>query len=285
MGYYDLKALNLIAQGGEADIYDVGGDKILRVPRKINEKLLEKDKILYSILERHQINVPKIYEYTLINGKPAVVMQRIFGCTMLDTLKKYPLDSVRIMKRLAHMQASISEIEVSAPFNTIQDIMNYFAAKPALMEKSLIDFTIEIFDGLPKGNQLCHGDFHPGNILMQDGVDYIIDWSAAYRSNYLSDVAHSFLLMKHVPKIPGENSFQHKILNISGKVIANAYIKEVHRLKHFDYALFSKWTVVMSFLRAYYGLPSERAERIKYIQTCWELNAKKVNAAKWYAKV
>ena len=285
MGHYDLKELSMIAQGGEADIYDVGGDKILRIPRKINKESSEKDKILYSILERHQINVPKIYEYTPIDGKTAVVMQKIFGCTMLSKLKKYPLGAVRQIKRLAYMQTAISEIEVSSPFNTIQDIMNYFAAKPPLMEKKLIDFTMEMFNGLPKGNQLCHGDFHPGNILTQNGIDYIIDWSAAYRSNYLSDIAHSFLLMKHVPKIPGESSFQHKILNISGGAIATAYLKEVHRLKHFDYALFSKWTVVMSFLRAYYGLPSERNERISYIQKCWKLNAEKVDAAKWYTKI
>lgn len=285
MGHYDLKQLKLIAQGGEADIYDIGEGKILRISRKVNEQSLAKDKILYPLLEEFEINVPKIYEYTFIDGELAVIMQKVYGCTMLSRLKKNPFGAVHQIHRLAYMQAVISKIEVSDPFNTIQDIVNYFAAKPSILEKKLIDFTMELFGELPKGNQLCHGDFHPGNILIQDGTDYIIDWSAAYRSNYLSDIAHSFLLMKHAPKIPGEGHLQHKILNISGGIIANAYLKEAYRLRRFDYASFSKWTVVMSFLRACYGLPSERAERIRYIQTCWELNAKKVNAAKWYTKI
>ncbi len=281
----DLKRLKLVAQGGEAEIYDLGTDKILRVCREVNEHALDTEKVLYPLLEEHAVCVPKIYEYSQIDGKAAVVMQKIHGGTMLGSLTKHPLGAVRQIKRMARMQAAVSEIEVSEPFRTIQGNVNYFVKQPPILEEKLMDFILDLFSELPKGNQLCHGDFHPGNILTQDGTDYIIDWSGAYRSSYLSDVAHTYLLLKCVPHIPGESVLRHKAQRIAGAAVAEAYRKEAQRLKPFDDAMFSKWTVVMAFLRVHYGMPSEKTERMKYIRTCWELNERKVDAAAWYTRI
>lgn len=282
---YDLANLKLLAQGGEADIYDIGENKILRVMRNANGKSLEREKILFPILQNHHVNIPCVYDYVVVDGKPAEVMQKISGATMIDELKKHPLHISSQIKQLAHMQTEVSSIEICDTLNTIQNVMDYFIAKPPLMEKKLIDFTLCIFNELPKDNYLCHADFHPGNILIQDGKYYIIDWSGAYRGNYLSDVAHSYLLLKHVPQIPGQSSVQHTLLKFVGASAAKAYIREVYRLKLFDYELFSKWTVIMAFLRVYYGMPSEREERIKYINKCYDMYSKNVNASKWYIEI
>lgn len=285
MEYYDLTNLRLLAQGGEADIYDIGDNKVLRVLRDKNESMFGREKILLPILQNHHISVPKVYKYIEVDGKPAEVMQKITGLTMTQQLGHHPLEIVSEIKKLAHMQIDVSNVEADCKLTAIKDIINYYIKQPPLLKEHLIEFTLRIFKELSPKNFICHGDFHPGNIMIQDGKYYIIDWTGVYRSDFISDIAHSYLLMKCVPRVPGQSCIEFAKLKLVGAFIANVYLNEILRIKNFDMALFSKWTVVMSFLRVYYGLPSERAVRIDYIQKCYEMNERNINAAEWYCSI
>lgn len=44
---------------------------------------------------------------------------------------------------------------------------------------------------MPDGNQLCHGDFWGGNILMSPRGEVIIDWNRACYGNPLADLART----------------------------------------------------------------------------------------------
>ncbi|MFD1910018.1 phosphotransferase family protein [Paenibacillus rhizoplanae] len=46
---------------------------------------------------------------------------------------------------------------------------------------------------LPDGEKLCHGDFHPDNILMDDKL-WVIDWMTGVRGNPAADVARSVIM-------------------------------------------------------------------------------------------
>lgn len=282
---YDLKNLTCLAQGGEADVYDIGDGKILRVMRKTAGKALEQQTQLMSVLEKQGICTPRVYAYTQVDGRPAQIMQKISGITMLQQMKRHPLGISKEIKNAARLHAQLLCIEPGGALHSIEDTMRYFTAKPPLVTQELRNFTLKIFDELPHEAALCHGDFHPGNILIQDGTDYIIDWTGAYRGHFVSDIAHSYLLMRHVPEIPGQSRVQKSVTRLAGAHIAQSYLKNMSKIEPFDWAQFSKWTVVMSFLRVYYGMPSERKKRIEYMVTCYELNKKSVPAAAWYRKI
>jgi len=57
----------------------------------------------------------------------------------------------------------------------------------------------DLLDGIadmPDGDRLCHGDFHPMNILGEASQPVIIDWPDARRGDPAADVCRSYLLMK-----------------------------------------------------------------------------------------
>jgi Predicted aminoglycoside phosphotransferase len=277
---WDLTKLKMIARGGEAEIYDIGDGKILRVLTKPGAKLPETEKMLLTTLHKYHIHVPLVYDLFNIDGKPAVLMQKIDGCNLFDYMLNSPSKIPQTSKELAHMHLQIFNITADK-LTAIADIVKYFASLPSLLEKRLINFVLETLISLPQEDSLCHGDFHPGNILMQNDDLYIIDWSGAYRGSYLCDVANTYLLMKRVPKIPGQNIESHSAAKSAGIIIANSYLNEILRLKSFDFAVFTKWTVIMSFLRVFNGLPSEKDGRASYIDRCFKMNSKKINAAEW----
>lgn len=279
---YDLKGLRMIAQGGEAELYELDEKKVLRVTRQAHPLSIEKDRILHSLLADRQIDIPAVYEYCSADGRQAVVMQRISGCTMLDEIRRHPLRGAGLIRHMAGMQSRVFDIEAGETFTSIRDMIGHFAEKAPLPDPELMDFVLGIFHELPSGGRLCHGDFHPGNLLKEGGRYYVIDWSGAYRSSCLSDIAHTYLLLTHVPTIPGESAAQHAFLRRAGKHMAQIYLGEIRRLRPFDDAAFSKWTVVMAYLRHCFGLPDEKMQRLDYLNRCLAYHKTQIDPVRWY---
>jgi aminoglycoside phosphotransferase (APT) family kinase protein len=48
---------------------------------------------------------------------------------------------------------------------------------------------------LPQGSSLCHGDFHPGNVLLGPAGPVIIDWADAGVGHPGADVARTAVIM------------------------------------------------------------------------------------------
>ena len=78
---------------------------------------------------------------------------------------------------------------------------------------------------LPEGETICHGDFHPENVLLTNGGPIIIDWDSATRGHPLGDVAcTSFLFQK--AKLPAWTPFHmHLLLKICRKLLHETYLK------------------------------------------------------------
>lgn len=66
------------------------------------------------------------------------------------------------------------------------------AAKP--LPERLRTAALEALEKMPEGDRLCHGDFHPGNILLSQPEPVIIDWIDSSIGNPLADVARTTIL-------------------------------------------------------------------------------------------
>jgi aminoglycoside phosphotransferase (APT) family kinase protein len=62
-----------------------------------------------------------------------------------------------------------------------------------------------LLDGLaalPEGDRLCHGDFHPWNIMGSPGQPILVDWVDACCGEPAADVCRSYVLMSpHLPDL------------------------------------------------------------------------------------
>src|SRR3546814_7594415 len=55
---------------------------------------------------------------------------------------------------------------------------------------------LPILDALPDGDRLCHGDYHPGNVIETAGGPVVIDWPAVTRGHPDADYARTLLLLR-----------------------------------------------------------------------------------------
>ncbi|HEY5563689.1 MAG TPA: phosphotransferase [Clostridiaceae bacterium] len=85
---------------------------------------------------------------------------------------------------------------------------------------------LQNLDKLTDGNTLCHGDFHPGNILILDGNTKVIDFMNVCHGNFLYDVARTVFLVEYTP-VPIEVEDKEMLLRFK-KSLANLYLMQMN---------------------------------------------------------
>jgi Ser/Thr protein kinase RdoA (MazF antagonist) len=68
--------------------------------------------------------------------------------------------------------------------------------------RDLRDALLRRLAAMPDGDRLCHGDFHPFNILGLDARARIIDWLDASRGVAAADICRTYVLVSaHDPQM------------------------------------------------------------------------------------
>ncbi|MBU2510770.1 aminoglycoside phosphotransferase family protein [bacterium] len=78
-------------------------------------------------------------------------------------------------------------------------------------------------DQLPDGNNICHMDFHPGNIILSSNGYQIIDWAEAVKGAPEADLAMTSLILSMAETAPGTSLFLRIIIPIFRKAFERNY--------------------------------------------------------------
>lgn len=144
-------------------------------------------------IEETGLNIPKIREVTMIDGKWAIVSDFIKGKTLSQLMKEDPDNKSKYIEMLVDLQLEVQS--KSCPLlNKLKDKMNRKICASELDATTRYDLHTRL-EGMPKHTKVCHGDFHPSNIIVtDDGTAYILDWSHATQGNASADAARTYLL-------------------------------------------------------------------------------------------
>jgi RIO-like serine/threonine protein kinase len=170
------------------------GDRCIKV---FNEGYSKADVLNEALnqarIEETGLNIPKVLEVTMIDGKWAIVSEYIKGKTLMQLMEENPEKKEEYIELLVDIQMSI-HAKTSPLLNKLKDKMSRKIAETELDATTRYDLHTRL-EGMPKHNKVCHGDFNPSNIVItEDGVPYILDWSHATQGNASADVARTYLL-------------------------------------------------------------------------------------------
>lgn len=144
-------------------------------------------------IEETGLNIPKVLEVTMIDGKWAIVSEFIKGKTLSRLMEENPEKKAEYIELLVDLQMSV-HAKTSPLLNKLKDKMSRKIAATELDATTRYDLHTRL-EGMPKHNKVCHGDFNPSNIIIaEDGTPYILDWSHATQGNASADVARTYLL-------------------------------------------------------------------------------------------
>ncbi|MGX7674466.1 phosphotransferase family protein [Plantactinospora sp. DSM 117369] len=72
----------------------------------------------------------------------------------------------------------------------------------AVMPPHLRDYALRVLGGLPDDDCRCHGDYHPGYVLVAADRVAVIDWPNAARGTPEADHARTMLLLRWADPLP-----------------------------------------------------------------------------------
>jgi hypothetical protein len=193
-----------LALGRTAEVYDWGGDRVLKLyfdwcpPHWVENE----SKVARAVVAAH-IPTPAALEIIEVDGRRGIVYERVTGISMLQDMNARPWTSLRHARSLAELQAKINMLSVPGLFPYKDGLMNAIRSAPHL-SADLRASVLDLLPALPEGDRLCHGDFHPGNVMLTGNGPVVIDWMAACIGNPWADFTRTSLLLTIGPKGAGK---------------------------------------------------------------------------------
>lgn len=158
-------------------------------------------------VEETSLNIPKILEVSVIDGKWSLTWEFIEGETLESLMKRYPEKTDEYLDFFVDLQVRMSKEKVPL-LGHLRDKMHAKISASSFPASVRYDLHVRL-DGLPRHKKLCHGDFQPSNIIITaDGTPYIIDWAHATQGNGSADAARTYLLFK----LHGQDELAEKYL-------------------------------------------------------------------------
>lgn len=201
-----MKLDRVIAVRNNKTIYR-DGDKCIKVFDKNYSKAdVLNEALNQARIEETGLNIPKILEVTMIEGKWAIVSEFIAGKTLAQLMEENADKKTEYLDLLVDIQLGMHSKKCPL-LNKLKDKMNRKISEADLDATTRYDLHTRL-EGMPKHTKVCHGDFNPSNIIISDdGTAYILDWSHATQGNASADAARTYLLFWLSGDIEGAKTY------------------------------------------------------------------------------
>lgn len=203
------------------------------------------------------VSSPEVGAVLEVEGRHGLVYERIDGPSMESLLWEEPPRLEELARSLARLHASMhTPAFPSLPSQRRKLEGQIERVSPALLDNTRKQTVLHALKALPDGDRLCHGDFHPGNVLMLPGKPCIIDWENASAGSPLADVARTLLLLQtaHLQLSPGPDA---EALQGFAAIFRDMYLQEYIAITHGDAALVKAWHVPVAAARLQEGIQVE----------------------------
>ena len=242
-----------IANGRTAEIFAWHNETVL----KLFYDWVELDDINYELriartIQSSGLPVPFADKIIQVNGRNGLIYQRIDGITMLEMMTRKPWRGLYYARRMAehHAMMHAGTIQMNLPplRKKILNKINQAKALPADLRQK----TLNLLEKMPEGNRLCHGDYHPNNILLTKQGEVIIDWSDAALGNPMADLARTTIIS--IGAI-STDQIKNPFLKIFIRIFHSMYIQRYFSIHPGGKSEYSLWLPIVAAARLSENIP------------------------------
>jgi Ser/Thr protein kinase RdoA (MazF antagonist) len=212
------------------------------------------------------VRVPEVFGATTVMGRPGLVMERIDGTDYLTLMGKQPWLVFSVGSLSGRVHAKLHEAVASDALPALRAVLRARIQNCARVPENLASFAIDVLDGLPDGDTLCHGDFHPGNLLRSKEGPVVIDWTNATRGDPDADVARTNLMLRVGEPPPGSPVIVRVLARIGGRILLWRYLNAYRRRRPVSDQALSRWAVPIAAARIAEGIESEIPTLLSFLE-------------------
>ena len=242
-----------IAYGRTAEIYAWQVGQVLKLFYDwVELEDIEYEARIARTIQASGLPVPTVVDILRVNGRNGLVYQRVDGNTMWQELSRKPWRVLDYARRLAELHAQMHSRAIQADIPAQRQRLVSKIRKAAALPAQLRSKALVALEPMPDGNRLCHGDFHPGNILMTAQGAIVIDWIDASRGNPLADLARTTILALGAAET---GQIQGSLLKALVRIFQAAYIRYYFKLSPGGEDEYHRWLPIVAAARVSEKIP------------------------------
>lgn len=247
----------LVAAGRTSDVYEFGHGRVVKVPRpQVPDHWVVLEADFTVAVGSLGVRAPSVIEITQIDGRNAIVFERIDGRSMWEHMLDAPNRIPELACVLADMHRRIFAAGPPHGLDGLVDRMQRKLADVAQITARERTEAADLLRSLPRGAALLHGDLHPGNVLMTSDGPVAIDWFDASIGHPVADIVRSSLLMRPFgdrgdpPHLPGVDAATLTLLH-------HSYVEAISDLLDAPAAELMEWEALVAASRLSEGAQSD----------------------------
>lgn len=239
----------LLARGRTADIYPLGRDAVIKVLRSgFPSDLIQIEADKTRAVAAAGVPAPRILDVTEFAGRPALVVERVYGDSLLSRVLNQPQKLVPLARLLGDLHADLAAVRIET-LPTLSTKLAERICNVAALSADLKQWLLNQLSGLPGEDGLCHGDFHPDNVILSARGPVIIDWLDATRGPATADAARSHLLLSLAAPTQELTLVHRAVLALERTLFKRTYFARYRWRRDLDANALAAWTPIVAAAR------------------------------------
>lgn len=200
----------LIVKRPNKEVYKDKGRTIKLFVENYSKANILNEAVNQARVEETKINVPSLLEVIKIENRWALISEYIEGDTLDKLMNEHPEKEDEYLNLFVDTQLKV--LSQRAPLlGRIKEKMKRKITETDTIDNGIKFELLQRLEGIQSEYCVCHGDFHPSNIIIKEnGEIYIIDWAHVTQGNPVFDVARSYLLFS----LEGKGKLAEKYLEV-----------------------------------------------------------------------
>jgi uncharacterized protein (TIGR02172 family) len=255
----------LIGRGRIAEVFAWGDDQVLKLfyAGQALDWIKEEARISRLVYETG-VATPAVSDVIEVEGRHGIIYGRVHGTSMLTDMSSKPWKVFRSAKMLAKLHASMHEKKVTSLPSQRQNLQQSIRSISSLTNQKK-EAILNVLDSLPDDHVLCHGDFHPDNVVVSADGAMIIDWTTASQGNPLADAARTSLILQMGELPPSAPILVQWMTRIGRSLFHQAYLRYYFQYRPADMQEFTRWQLPMTAARLSDGIAEEQVQLLALI--------------------
>jgi aminoglycoside phosphotransferase (APT) family kinase protein len=256
-----LAGRELIDKGYCSDVYAWGEGRVLKLFYDwVAAESADREFAATSAVHAAGLPAPAAYDLIEVEGRRGIVFERVDGVSLLAYTQKRPWTLFGVIKQFADLHAAIHRVTAPDGLPSLRDrIAARIEAGDALAAEK--QSALEHLAALPDGTAICHGDFHPANVLITTHGFTVIDWSSASRGDPIGDVACTSRLMRTATLPPWSPGYAHLMLRYLRQTMHRSYLNRYFRHHAGSRRQIDAWQAPIAIAARSWKAQRERVER------------------------
>lgn len=193
-----------LAAGGTAELFAWEGARVVKLYWEgATMDAAEREAARTRAAREAGAPAAQVFDVVKVGGRPGVVFEKLDGALMLDAVCAHPERMEEFAAELARLQASLHQLPCEAlpPQREHMTRRVQLGPLPARVKPGVV----QILRDLPDQRMVCHGDLHPGNVILTADGPRLIDWFDATAGCPAADLARTCLLLNYARLATGAN--------------------------------------------------------------------------------